>query len=120
MAVTIHGRDENEYRVVCKGVSVTEFMELQREIEAELSARTLRRNPFDPAFDAKTVHEIIVRLGATGAAGYVGKKIVDLIADIVKRKLKQRDDGPPRSVTIYDYRGQPTIIVELKKPKRKL
>jgi hypothetical protein len=126
MAVSLRvPSDEREYRIVCKGVSAKEFVELQREIEAELCARTLRRNPFYPDFHAKTVHEIIVRIAPVMliAAGYTGKKAIDkvfdILADIAKRKLAEREHGPARSVTIYDHRGRPKVVVEVTQTKRK-
>lgn len=123
MAVVRRTREEREYRIVCKGVSVKEYVELQREIEAELGAYTARRNPFLPEFDAKAVHEIFVRLGATGLGIYAGKKAndktLDILVDLAKRKLEEGDDIPPRSITIYDHHGKPRVIVEVRKPLRR-
>jgi ATP-dependent exoDNAse (exonuclease V) alpha subunit len=112
---TIHAADENEreYRLVCKGLDKTDVFELYRKIEG-VGEKPRFRNPFPQNFDAKAIHEIIV------VAGYMGKKVVDILAGVIENTLKGSPKDKMRTVTIYGPDGAVASEVEIqpRKPKR--
>jgi hypothetical protein len=108
-------------RVVCKGLTPSEFTSIERLLKDDLGCKTLRRNPFVPQFDAKAVHEIIAFVKGNAIALYASKKAIDAAFDVLKAYVKFRltqppSDGQKRQITIYDGSGN---VYEGKDKKRK-
>jgi hypothetical protein len=109
-------RDMREYRLVCTGLTEEDFTSLYDTLKHKLRLRVALRNPFLPTFGPQGVHEMIV--AGTTVAGAVGRKVLDVIADIVKRKLGERETGK-RQVILYDHNDRPYATVKVKPPKVK-
>jgi hypothetical protein len=60
------------------------------------------------------IKQLILVFGAK-AAGTVGKKTLDEVSEVVKTYFKKRGESNVESTIIYDYNGDPVVIV--KRPK---
>ena len=99
-----------EFRIVCKGVSKAEFRALYDVFGKVFGCKTVLRNPFPPAFDAKAVHEIITHVTGTAIGGYATKKVIDAAHDLFVAYVKYKfmtglDGGRTRDVTLYGPDG---------------
>jgi len=108
---------DGHYRLVCKGLRPDELQAIYRELADGYRGRPAFRNPFPPEFDARTVHEILV--GAGIILAYPAKKAVDVLTDIIKQKLVERDS---RKKNIKIYRPDGSMAIDIMyvpdKPKR--
>lgn len=61
-----------------------------------------------------------MRIGENGAAAYVGKKALDFIVEVVKKRLADRNQTK-RRVMILGPNGEPVVEVDVvdEKPKRR-
>jgi hypothetical protein len=116
----------SQFRLVCRGLSKTEFSGLYRAFKTEFGCKTVLRNPFPPEFDAKAVHEIIAHVTGSAIGGYAIKKVVDtaqeLFVSFVKFKfMTPSEDGQVRRVQLYGPNNK--VLYEFKdkkeKPKKK-
>lgn len=115
-----------QFRLVCRGVSKTEFTGLYRAFKNDFGCKTVLHNPFPSGFDAKAVHEIIARATEIGIGGYAAKKGIDaaeeLFVAFVKYKFMASSvDGHVRHVQLYGPNNRPLYDFKdnRNKPKKK-
>jgi len=91
------------YRIRCKGITGGEYFGLLRAIRVTFPGqrRLVLRNPL-PAFDAGTVSFLTLLLPA---GAYVGKKVVDILTEMVKAKIVRGNHG--KTIIIYGPDGKP-------------
>jgi hypothetical protein len=122
MATVEKRRQIEYYRVRCKGLTSDELASLYQGLVGQFPGQRLAyRNPFLPHFDSRTIHEIVMQATQTGLLAYAGKKAIDksidLIADVVKRRLSSTNSPRLKTITIYGPDERPALTIELK-PKK--
>lgn len=109
--------EECEVTLKCKGLSERELHEIYQALADALPGhRQAFRNPFTHEFDANAIHQILVWVSGTTVAGYVSKKVfdkaLDIVGEVVKRKLEGSNDGDhKKTVTIYGPDGKVAVKV---------
>jgi hypothetical protein len=111
-----------DLHLVCVGLQKEELGDLYRDIIRELRERPAFRNPFDPAFDPKTIHELLVHVPWAIIGAAAGKraveKAVDIVAGVVERRLSRRNDDHKKTVKILGPDGK--VVTEVvATPKKK-
>jgi len=111
-----------QFRLVCRGVSQTEFSGFYHALKHEVGCKAVYCNPFPSGFDAKAVHEIIAHVTGSAIGGYAVKKAVDaakeLFVAFVKYKLlTPSQDGHIRHVVLYGPSDK--VLYEFKDKRKK-
>lgn len=103
MAKRLSGLRKRTYTIRCRGITQGEYFELLSAFRVTFSdqRRMVLRNPL-PAFDAAAVSFLTLLLPA---GVYAGKKVVDILAEIVKAKIARGDHG--KTIIIYGPDGKP-------------
>jgi hypothetical protein len=109
-----------EFRLRCKGLTAKELGNIYKDLRRTDGCQPAFRNPAPPDYAAQAVHDIIVHISWPAATAYIGKRIIDKMADIlasvVERRLTNKEERK-KTVTIYDPNGAVHTLVELKPEK---
>ena len=118
--------NKRRYTIACHGLSKDELYGLYVAFREEIpGSRPAFRNPSPPEFDPQAVYQLIVHMVDSVALAYVGKKLVDkgadILANIIERKLSERESPAKKKVVIYGPNDEPLLEVAVKpeKPKKK-
>jgi len=105
----------------CRGLTAEEYREIMEVLDGTPSPPARgneirrQRNPALP-FDPVTIHKIYVFLSKSVLATYGAKKAIDLIVDVLKKKLLKPVDRP-KKIEILNPDGEVELVVEVKPPK---
>jgi hypothetical protein len=115
----------SEMRLVCRGLSQAEFGELFQVMKDQFGFKTVLRNPLQPQFDPKAIHEIIAHVTGSDIGGYAIKRAADAAKDLVVAYLTYRflrkpaEDTQRRHVELFDADGKLYQFKDKKgKPKK--
>jgi hypothetical protein len=91
------------YKIRCRGITREEYFGLLTDIEGAFpnQDRLVLRNPL-PKFDAVAVSFLTVLVPA---GMYVGKKVIDILAEIVKGKVSKGEHS--KTIIIYGPNDKP-------------
>ena len=108
-----------EFRLRCKGLTARELGNTYKDLRWPDGCQPAFRNPAPPDY-AQALHDIIVHISWPTATGYISKKIidkvVDILASVVEHRLTNKEERK-KTVAIFDPNAPLRTVVELK-PER--
>jgi hypothetical protein len=110
--------NRNEYHLECKGLTAREFGSLNTKLVRTFNLpRDRFRNPFPLTFEPIDVHTIILAIAASRLGVYAGKKVIDVISEVVKAHLMP-SKARIKSVTIRNGSGKVIRTVRTTQTKK--
>jgi len=116
--------------IYSENISVRETSELKRTVAHTISGSSVRSHSYHVARKAsgvtplEIVHEIIVIISThkelwLAAGGYAGKKLLDIMTEIIKRWARSRPKKQNVAVYLFDADGKPLKRIEVKDGKER-
>jgi hypothetical protein len=98
-----------DFRLSCKGLTAKELSGIYKDLNRMENCQPAFRNPAPPDYAVRAVHDIIVQISWPAVTAYIGKKVIDTIADIlatvVKHRLTTGKQERKKTVTIQSPNG---------------